>query len=288
LSDVSLGVQKILQNSIQKVRNRENWLVSNSSLAVNTQKNKKLSLRVFDRFCNENYHTKDCEPIIEELQQSTSVEQALDVLQSWINWGNGKNQPNTLRVYFTHINSYLYYRGIKIDTRDIKTLKFPKMIKRKNYPLQLEEIQRIISPVNYSKKSMYLALISSGMRINECVKIQKKHLDLSLDRVKITIPAELTKTREERVTFLSKEAETYNIKHIRSLGDDELVWGVNQNSINNVSQEAQNFARYCDNADLGMRYPSGTRKITLHSFRSYFITKGNKIDDVSFVIENHV
>jgi len=272
----------LLQNPVQKVRNRENWLMSSSSQALGTQKGKKLALRIFDRFCNENYHTKNCEPIIEELQKTKSVDQALDVLQSWINWSNGKNQPNTLRVYFSNVNQYLYYRGIKIDGREIKTLKFPKLIKRKNYPLHLEEIQRIISPVKYSKKSMYLALISSGMRISECVMIQRKHLDLSLDRIKITIPAEFTKSKEERITFLSKEAEKYNIKHIRSLGDDELVWGISSNSDYNVSQEDRNFARYCDNVGLDMRYLSGTRKITLHSFRSYFITKGNKIDDAGF------
>jgi len=61
-----------------------------------------------------------------------------------------------------------------------------------------------------------------------------------------------------------------------------LVWGQNPNWKNNVTTEGQNFARLCDNVGLNMKYPSGTRKITIHSFRSYFITKGNKVDDYGF------
>ncbi len=92
---VSLDMERFLQTSVQKVRNRENWFVSNSSQAINTQKSKKSALCIFDRFCNQIHHTKDCEPIIEELQQSKSVELALDVLQSWINWCSRKIQPNS-------------------------------------------------------------------------------------------------------------------------------------------------------------------------------------------------
>jgi len=40
-------VVSLLQNPVQKVRNRENWLISNSSQALGTQKGKKLALRIF-------------------------------------------------------------------------------------------------------------------------------------------------------------------------------------------------------------------------------------------------
>ena len=276
---------ELIQKPLQRTRNRQTWLESISSQSEGTRKNKRSALIDFDKFCNHTFHTKDCEPIIEELQKTKSIEQAVDVLQDWINWSIGKKkprQPNGLRNYFVNINEYLYYRGIKLDRRDTRTLKFPKLIKRKGYPLTLEEIQQIITPVSHKKKSMYLALISSGMRIEECLRVQKKHIDLSLDRIKITIPGEFTKTGEERITFLSKEAEKFNIKHIRSLDDDDLVWGQNSNWRYNVSTEDQNFGRYVENAKLGMKYPSGVRKITLHSFRSYFITKGNKVDDIGF------
>jgi len=236
-----LSVGELIQRTLQRTRNRQTWLESISSQAEGTKKNKRSALVDFDNFCNHTFHIKDCEPIIEELQKNKNTEQALDVLQDWINWSKGKRQPNGLRNYFVNINEYLYYRGIKLDRRDTRTLKFPKLIKRKGYPLTLEEIQQIITPVSHIKKSMYLALISSGMRIEECLRVQRKHIDLSLDRIKITIPGEFTKTGEERITFLSKEAEKFNIKHIRSLDDDDLVWGQNTNWRYNVSTEDHNF-----------------------------------------------
>ncbi len=270
-----------MQNRILS-RTRITYFTSILSLSQSAQTLKYSAIKDFDKFCNSEYHTKDCEGIIEELQQTNDIDQALDVLQCWINWNIHKRDPSGLRTYFNHINDYLYYRGVKLDRRDTKTLKFPKKIKRRDYPLTLDEIQKIITPAKYNKKSMYLVLISSGMRINEVLRIQRKHIDLECKRIKIIIPAEITKEKQERVTFLSKEASKYNIRHIRSLEPDDLVWGQNKNWKNNVTTEGQNFSRLCDNVNLSMKYESGTRKITLHSYRSFFITKGNKVDDLGF------
>ena len=267
---------------LSRTRTRITYFTSITSLSESSQTLKRSTLKDFDNFCNNEYHIKDSEGIIEELQQTNSIEQALDVLQCWINWNNGKREPVGIRTYFNHLNDYLYYRGIKLDKRDTKTLKFPKSTKRREYALTLEEIQKIITPAKYYKKSLYLALVSSGMRINEVLRIQRKDIELDCKRIKITIPASITKERQERITFLSKEASKYNIKHIRSLKFDSLVWGQNKNWKNNVTTEGQNFSRLCDSVGLNMKYESGTRKITLHSFRSYFITKGNKVDDLGF------
>ena len=193
-------------------RNRDTYLSSITSLAKSTQKLKRATLNNFDKFCNLQFHTKDSEGVIEELLQNNSVDQPLDVLQSWINWNVDKRQPNGLRTYFNHLNDYFYYRGIKLDVRDTKTLKFPKKIKRREYPLTLEEIQKIITPAKYKKKAMYLVLISSGMRIDELLRLQRKHLDIGTERIKITIPGEFTKSGQERITFLIKEASKYNLK----------------------------------------------------------------------------
>ncbi len=267
---------------LSRTRTRSTYFTSILSLSTSSQSTKKVVLNNFDKFCNEEYHTKDSEGIIEELRQTNDIDQSLDVLQCWINWNSKKIQSNAMRIYFHHINDYLYYRGIKLDRRDTKTLKFPKKIKRREYALILDDIQTIITPAKYSKKSLYLVLISSGMRINEVLRIKRENIDLECKRIKILIPASITKERQERITFLSSEASKYNIRHIKSLEPNDLVWGQNKNWHNNVITEGQNFSRLCKNVNLDMRYESGTRKITLHSFRSYFITKGNKIDDLGF------
>src|SRR3972149_1878708 len=61
----------------------------------------------------------------------------------------------------------------------------------------------IIQVANYWKIALYLALLSSGMRIGEAVAIRKKHLKFvySKDkqvRTRIDIPANLTKTKTGR------------------------------------------------------------------------------------------
>lgn len=260
------------------VRTRETYFDSIKKQQPATQKNKRYAVQDFDKFCAERHHIKNCEPIIDEiLQKPDSDTLRYDLLQEWINWSN--KRPNSLKVYFASLNDYLYYRGIKISKQDVKhNLKFPKVIKHEYYPLTLEEIQRIITPVNHDKKRMYLSLISSGMRIGEALQIKRKHLDLTTERIKVSIPGEMTKTGAPRITFLSKEAAKYNISNIKKLDENDLVWGQNPDVRNNVITEAQNFARYCDKVGLGMKYPSGVRKITIHSFRSYFITKGNSVD----------
>ena len=53
---------------------------------------------------------------------------------------------------------------------------------------------------------MYLVLISSGIRIDELLRLQRRHLDIGIERIKVTIPGEFTKSGQERITFLSKEA----------------------------------------------------------------------------------
>ena len=73
-------------------RNRETYLSSITSLAKITQKLKRATLNNFDKFCNFNYHTNDCEGVVEELLQNNNIDQPLDVLQSWVNWNVNKRQ----------------------------------------------------------------------------------------------------------------------------------------------------------------------------------------------------
>jgi integrase len=70
--------------------------------------------------------------------------------------------------------------GIKISPQDVRyNLKFSKTLKREHYPLKREEIIDIITPVPYSKKALYLALVSSGMRIGEALRIRRKDIEFS-------------------------------------------------------------------------------------------------------------
>ena len=62
-------------------RNRETYFSSIVSQAKSSQKLKRSAIKDFDKFCNSQFHTKDCEGVIEELLSNNDVDQSLDVLQ---------------------------------------------------------------------------------------------------------------------------------------------------------------------------------------------------------------
>lgn len=169
--------------------------------------------------------------------------------------------------------------GIKLDSRDVKSeLIFPKTLEEELYPLQIEDISKILSAASYDKRSMYLAQISSGMRLGEIVQIRKKDLVLGSDRIMVKIPAKITKSQQARTTFLSKEAEKMIRHTLKKLDDDDLVWGNNPIPINNEIVEITNLHRYLSKCGLDMKYDSGQYKINTHSFRAFFITKISRHD----------
>ena len=169
--------------------------------------------------------------------------------------------------------------GIKLDSRDVKSeLIFPKIQEEELYPLQIEDITKILSAASYDKRGMYLAQISSGMRLGEIVQIRKKDLVLDSDRIMVKIPAKITKSQQARTTFLSKEAEKMIRHTLKKLDDDDLVWGNNPIPINNEIVEITNLHRYLHKCGLDMKYDSGQYKINTHSFRAFFITKISRHD----------
>ena len=244
--------------------------------SLNSQMGTKNALNNFDRFCQEKYD-QSIEEIVDDLVLVKKQETVFDVLQSWINWNTVA--PSSLKTYFVRLNTFLHYKGIKLDARDVKSeLIFPRVLEEELYPLQIEDISKILSAANYDKRGMYLAQISSGMRLGEIVQIRKKDLVLDSDRIMVKIPAKITKSQQARTTFLSTEAEKMIRHKLKKLDDDDLVWGNNPIPINNEIAEIANLHRYLGKCGLDMKNDLGQYKINTHSFRAFFITKISRHD----------
>jgi len=72
-------------------------------------------------------------------------EESIDLIQEWINW-NHKNGMSavTIRNYFSQLNQFFYYMGLKLTSQDIKqNLNFPKKLHEERYAISMEEIQKI-------------------------------------------------------------------------------------------------------------------------------------------------
>jgi len=214
------------------------------------------------------------------LLMKKSEEDCFDLLQGWINW-NAQQQMagSTIKHKFSQLNGFLHYMGIKITKEDVRiNLSFPKIIKEEPHPLQFEEVQKILEYTSGKKKGLYLSLLSSGMRIGETVQLRKKDFDLSKERVMIRIPAKMTKTRTGRTTFISKEAASFVRTKLRTLDDEDLVFGSSEIIENARMNEIVTFQRILQKAGLNQKYEGvNRRKITLHSFRAYFFTKAARI-----------
>jgi len=260
----------------------EDYLKKIVSEPRGTVSNKITAVKSFTVFLEKNYGTtpeKICEELcaIKKSNGEDDFANALyDILQNWINW-NVKNElgPYTLQVRFSNLRDYLYHLGIRINLQDVKQiLKFPKKNREERHPLKKSELRDIIlAQARYPKRqALYLACSSSGMRIGEALSIRKSDLDFSGQRIRVRIRAEITKTRQARTTFLSKECEEKLKTYLRTLGDNDLVF-TDAHGAKPSMLEQNALRRALVRLNLDQKYTTnGFCKITSHSFRAYFFT----------------
>lgn len=128
-------------------------------------------------------------------------EQAVyDTVQDWIDWNVAQQKgASTIRMWFSCINNYLRYKGIKIEAKE--NIDFPKKKEEELYPLQIEDVHKIFTVAGYDKKCLYLCQISSGMRIAELLQLRRKDIEIK-DRITVKIPADYKiKERENSILF---------------------------------------------------------------------------------------
>ena len=270
-----------------KLRNKEAYFENCSVLDPRTLSNKKQVLKQFSKFCKSKFKESD-EEIISELMKQTQDERiinAIDVIQLFVNYLSKKVKPQTVKGYVGHVIGYFNYLGIKLTSLDKKIVRYPKVIKEEKFPLSKEDIIQILDNASYRRKTLYFVLLSSGMRIGETISLRKKDFDVSGKRIMINIPAIFTKTKKSRRTFVSLEAQGYLMKRLDEIEDNDLVFGTNKKDSSVISEvtETKTFSKLIDKVFPKLeRYESGTRRITLHSFRSFFITQAVRTVSDSF------
>lgn len=265
-----------------KKRTKEEYFKKISGEPFATRKNREMTISNFEKFVSKRYEKRNSDEIFEELSvlQGLERENALyDMLQDWINWNQKEGRTNsTVRAMFSNLRQYLYFKGIKTDPQDIKAnLKFGKKVDDERHPLSDEEYRSIVNAFSKSpvRQSLYLYLGSSGSRIGETLKLRKRDLDFSQQRIKVSIPASITKTRKGRTTYMSKETEAKLKPILDRLNPDDLIFTKEYaNPSSAVIVEQKSLIKVLDRLVLNSRYSSNNfRKITSHSFRSYFFTK---------------
>ena len=147
-----------------------------------------LSIDNYESFCMQE---KGKSNIIPDMLEATEIE-VFDVLQQWISYMNQNLAPSTVKMYFSRVNVYLRYMGIKLDAQDVKhELSFRRIPQEEKYGLQLDDINKILDNVFFPMKVQLLCQLSSLMRIGELVQLRKKHLILDKQNIIIKIPSEI-------------------------------------------------------------------------------------------------
>jgi integrase len=132
----------------------------------------------------------------------------------------------------------------KIHNEDFKAeLNFPKSVKERHESLSLETIKKILDYASPERKALYLTLLSSALRIGEAVQLRKRDLEVFGQRLKISVRAKYTKTKQERITFISKEAEAYVRPILDRTSPDKLVFGTNEEPFQAMQNEETYFLR---------------------------------------------
>jgi len=273
-------------NMIKEEFRQKIWRQSKSESMVNYVN---IALVMFERFCEDSYK-KNSTDVIEELKKDLVEVQKegkgnqklylfLDNFVQWLSdYKPQKNQkkdqlaPTTIRGYFSTALKYLRHNGISISNDSLREfVVLPKKHKELPQPITRDEIEKIIENADEKRRVLYLTLVSSGIRIGEALQLRKKYFSLQYEPARIVLPSKITKTREARIVFVSREVKEKLTTTLLNLQDDDLVF-TKTDSVRRAEYTEENyFSRLRKKVGLTEFEYSGNRhKVTIHKFRKFF------------------
>jgi len=267
-----------LEKEIQKIEseNKDNEVDETNP---NTKKTQKNSLDNFERFFEEKLNTTS-KQYIKSTFKKKGLAGVYTLLQAWIYWNKKKGLvTRSIRSMFSPIKANLDEYGI-----DSKKLKFGKVIKEARGILTVDMIENLINHADKNRKCIYLLQSCSGMRIGEIAALKRKHLDTTKDRIQINLPASMTKAKEERITFVSKECEKLLTPIIEHLEPEDSIFHTSKGTEDHAFRRIASLAGYNEKFET-----TGYNKINTHAIRAWAITRMNKINEFGFgsVISGH-
>jgi len=273
------------------------WLdqVFRKSESERSRKVAQVSLNMFEYFC-EDKGSNEIQVINEyqELFKEGNIDEIISSLDGFVKFLNEdhkdiilnpnkkmetyckRKNPRTIRIYFGFVKSYLRkVHRIKISNEDIKDIIiFPRERKTLKKAITIEILKSLFSVANPTRRALYSVLISSGMRISEALSLKKEDFHLDENPVRISINAEITKTKEDRETYISRESSDKVRPIIEEKGNDERVFTHLDNTWLAVIYEEKYFQDLRKKLGLLEKYKNSNRYVVnIHRMRAYFHTK---------------
>ncbi|MGC2598519.1 MAG: site-specific integrase, partial [Nitrososphaeraceae archaeon] len=260
-------------------------------------------LEIFKRFVNEKY-SMSADDIISKIKKNGDPYSLLIEYARYLQ--NRNISTSTLKQRVVTVKNFLEYHDIDISPRRFKLkVKLPKTIRKNKEALSKEDIVEILNTASDIRIKTYVMLLAStGMRAGEALSIRIKDLDLDSNPSKLFVRGEFTKTRTDRIIFLTDEiahqlkvwldykyrtrrvcyrdrqdGKTISVYRSPTRNETDLVFAVYQNTehanyIWLYKDLLKSFQRILDRIGKGAREDGNERRrqITLHSFRRFVKT----------------
>ena len=276
----------------------------NNCQSKSTRSTYEMALKQFDHFCNYKYETTG-KTILNELstpdkngKTDTKIIIAFNAFVQWclvdhpeITYYRGKNNCIKDTIHAKHSNTIkLYVSSLRVILDDVyettitsskirRNVKIPKAGRDKPVAFTPKEMRLFLDALSSDKKLQFMVLKDTGMRIQEFCKLRKNEVNITGERIEITVLANDAKTSQERICYITKETEPSFLRLYKSKKDDELMFGTNEDPEYSKGAYEGAFADIRKklantHPEFGEKYPSnGRHKKTIHSIRKFASTQ---------------
>ena len=184
-----------------------------TSRSFSTKATYRATLKKFVDFVYQDYN-QDLDNFIDNLlNKIIDPIEALDNYYTYLikaknPYSNKKGYSNaTIIQYVVTAKEFLNDADCRIYSEDVRRkFKLPRRVNSYSEGLTKDAIAQILRLANYKLSTVILLACSSGMRLGEIIQLKFSDIDFETNPTTIKIRAETTKTRESRVTHITKEA----------------------------------------------------------------------------------
>ena len=189
--------------NLPSVRNYfENTNIMNKS----TAKEYLIRLKNFNEFLYKEYDGITIETLLEKIKDGT-----IDIYNILSRYGADQKNYNissiTIKQRIVTVKNFFEYHDIEVSPRKFKfKVRLPKIVRKNKEALSKEDITDILNHCSDIKLKTYVMLLAAtGMRATEAQHIRFKDIDFEKHPAELYVRGENTKTKADRIIFLTSE-----------------------------------------------------------------------------------
>ena len=248
-------------------------------IPASSAKHKRYARAKFNEFTRDICNNRTGVGVISDLislsrSQPDVFEQALKrLLQNWITYQEDKGIRGLSTVY-SSLKKFFEYNGVDIPDKVSKKLVFRGDLKDELQQISKQDVDRLDSFYQYKpKRRVIIHLWNMGLRIGESLSIRPCDLVKVGSRYKLVIPAQNSKNKKGRHTFLSVFVSgLIDEINIEKYGSTEEFLR-DSDSIYLADTIRQQLNRYLTKLGLDQRYENnGYHIMRPHGYRARFIS----------------